>query len=76
MFKKGWTENSIATTRMSKITREAFNRANGDKATAYFNKDASYIVIDNASRDVIQISNRLDPKWIPDATIVNPYIPK
>ena len=26
--------------------------------------------------DYFKISNRLDPKWIPDPTIFNPYFPK
>ena len=32
-------------------------------------------VKDNITNEVIQISNRLDPGWVPDATIVNPYKP-
>ena len=29
----------------------------------------------NVSEEVIQISNRNDPNWIPDNTIINPFIP-
>jgi len=56
-------------------TREAANRATGNKATAYFNKDGSYVVRDNITGDIIQISNRYDLNWVPDATIKNPYLP-
>jgi hypothetical protein len=50
--------------------------ANGNSATAYFNKDGSYIVRDDVTGDVIQVSNRNDANWIPDATINDPYVPK
>ncbi len=50
--------------------------SNGNLATAYFNQDGSYVVVDNITHEVIQVSNRFDPKWIPDNTIVNPYEPK
>lgn len=57
-------------------TREATNKANGNDATAYFNEDGSYVVRDNKTGDIIQVSNRNDPSWVPDDTITNPYIPK
>lgn len=57
-------------------TSQATNRANGNSSTAYFNKDGSYVVKDNKTGDIIQVSNRNDPNWVPDNTIVNPFIPK
>lgn len=77
MERRGWTRESIhETVNNAYTTRGATNRATGNRATAYFRKDGSYIVRDNVTDEVIQVSNRLDPKWIPDATITNPYIPK
>ncbi|SFO39145.1 RHS repeat-associated core domain-containing protein [Paenimyroides ummariense] len=77
MERRGWTKESIhETVNNAYTTRGATNRATGNRATAYFRKDGSYIVRDNVTNEVIQVSNRLDPKWIPDATITNPYIPK
>ncbi len=32
----------------------------------------SYVVRDNNTGDVIQISNKNDPHWVPDQTIKNP----
>lgn len=57
-------------------TRSATNRATGNAATAFFQESGSYVVKDNVTNQIIQISNRLDPNWIPDVTIINPYIPK
>ncbi len=77
MGRRGWTKELIHETVNNPFTtRVASNRATGNAATAYFQKNGSYIVKDNITNEIIQISNRLDPKWIPDATIINPYIPK
>lgn len=76
MGRRGWTPESIKDTVNKPYTaREAANRATGNKATAYFNKDGSYVVRDNITGDIIQISNRYDLNWVPDATIKNPYLP-
>jgi hypothetical protein len=76
MGKRGWTEDSInSTVKKPYTTREATNKANGNDGTAFFNKDGTYVVRDNKTGDIIQVSNRNDPGWLPDATISNPYIP-
>ncbi len=75
MSKRGWTEKLISKTLKSKITREATNKATGNKATAFFAKDGSYVVKDDVTNEIIQISDRLR-SWTPDQTIVNPYTPK
>ena len=74
--KRGWTDELIKSTRDKPFTtRTASNKATGNKATAYFNKDGSYIVIDDVTKDIIQVSDRTR-SWVPDPTIINPYIPK
>ncbi len=76
MTKRGWTEKLISKTLKSNITRTATNKSSGNKATAFFAKDGSYVVKDDITNEIIQVSNRADPNWIPDQTIINPYIPK
>jgi Colicin E5 ribonuclease domain len=77
MANRGWTKSLIHNTINNPFaTRAATNRATGNAATAFFEKSGSYVVKDNVTNQVIQISNKLDSKWIPDATIINPYIPK
>jgi len=77
IVKRGWTAADIDETIQSPYTtRPAQNKANGNPATAFFNEDGSYVVRDNKTGDILQISNRNDPNWIPDQTIKNPYRPK
>ena len=77
MGRRGWTKELIHETVNNPFAiRAATNRATGNAATAYFQKNGSYIVKDNVTNEVVQISNRLDFNWIPDATIINPYTPR
>ncbi|WP_205635929.1 colicin E5-related ribonuclease, partial [Algoriphagus antarcticus] len=77
MGSRGWTQELIHNTINNPFTtRVATNSATGNASTAFFQKNGSYVVKDDLTNQVIQISNRLDNKWIPDATIINPYIPK
>lgn len=77
MVTRGWTKELInKTVNSSTITREALNKATGSSATAYFLKDGAYVVRDNITKEVIQISKIGDAGWIPDASIIDPYIPK
>ena len=77
MGSRGWTNELINNTvKNSYTTRAATNKATGNAATAFFTKEGAYVVRDNVTKQIIQVSNRLDPKWIPDATIINPYIPR
>jgi hypothetical protein len=76
MEKRGWTKESIQntvdesyTTRISKVYW------NDNSATAYYNQDGSYVVIEDSTGNTVQISNRFDPDWIPDPNIIDPYIP-
>jgi len=56
-------------------TSPALNKATGNKATAFFDRKGAYVVRDNVTGDIVQISNRLDTQWVPDPTIINPYNP-
>ena len=76
MERRGWTRELIHETINNPFTtRVATNRATGNAATAYFEATGSYVVKDNVTNEIIQVSNRLDPNWIPDATITNLFIP-
>jgi len=56
-------------------TRVSFNKADQTPATAYYTKDGAYVVVDDATHQVLQVSDINDPGWIPDSSIVNPYKP-
>ncbi len=73
---RGWDQSSIDDIVNNPVhTSTATNRTTGNEATAYFDASGSYIVRDNVTGDLVQMSNRNDPNWIPDATIVDPYVP-
>lgn len=75
--RRGWDEESIKeVVDEPHATSAATNKANGNDATAYFDEDGSYVVVDDVTGAVIQISDRNDPEgWVPDSTIENPYRP-
>ena len=77
LAKRGWSDDLISKViNKPYTTRVATNKATGNKATAFFAKDGSYVVKDDVTREIIQVSNKADINWVPDPTIVNPYIPK
>jgi phage-related minor tail protein len=69
MAKRGWTNQLIKETILKNVGRKAFNKATGNAATAYFTSSGAYVVIDNITKQIVQISNRFDPNWVVDATI-------
>jgi Colicin E5 ribonuclease domain len=75
---RGWTAESVKDTIENPYTTKgSVNRATGNDATAYFNKDGSYVIRDSNTREVIQLSDRTNiAGWKPDSQIINPYIPK
>ena len=75
MDKRGWTSERISETiRNPHTTREAVNKANGNPATAYYNAEGSYVVRDNITREILQMSDRLNLSWIPDSSIIDPFL--
>ncbi len=34
-----------------------------DPATGYVAKDGSYVILNDVTNDVVQVSNRFDPAW-------------
>lgn len=73
MARRGWTEADIIETfnNPMKVAR-ATNKATWAPATAYFIDANNYVVIDNISGVVLQLSHRNDPTWKPDETFENP----
>ncbi len=69
MAKRGWNNKLIKETILRNVARKATNKATGKAATAYFTSTGAYVVIDNATKQIIQISNRFDPNWVVDVTI-------
>ncbi|MCL6457767.1 MAG: hypothetical protein K6T85_07155 [Gorillibacterium sp.] len=76
MDARRWTNDSVkGTVSDYYTTRSATNRATGNPATVYYNKDGSYIIVDNVTNELVQVSNKIDSNWTPDSSIINPYLP-
>lgn len=69
MARRGWTDKLIKDTILKNVERKAINKATGNAATAYFTSSGAYVVIDNITKEIIQISDRYDLNWVVDATI-------
>ena len=77
MKSRGWTKDSVVNTIDNPYTvRPSVNRATGNIATAYYTKKGSYVIVDNVTKAIVQVSDNITPlTWIPDKSIVNPYFP-
>lgn len=57
--------------------RTSINRATGNPSTVYYTKQGSYVIVDDVTKAVVQVGDNINPStWVPDASIVDPYIPK
>ena len=68
MEKRGWDNKMInSTIKNATKTMDAVDRtANNEAATAYLNKDGSYVVLNNKTKKVVQVSDRTKSGWKPD----------
>jgi hypothetical protein len=82
LAERGWSQSSIDDVVNSPFTtRTATNKSTGNAATAFYRKDGHYVVRDDVTGDLVQMSDtrvkagwgELD--WKPDNSIKDPYIP-
>lgn len=83
LSKRGWSKKSInEVVNKPFTTRKATNKATGNTATAYFREDGHYIVRDDVTGDLVQMSDtninvgKGEGQWMPDSAIEDPYIPE
>ena len=77
MTKRGWTESTVRDTVSNPYTkRVSVNKATGNSATVYYNKSGGYVIIDDVTNAIVQVSDNINPStWAPDPSIVDPYLP-
>ena len=77
MTKRGWTESTVRDTVSNPYTkRVSVNKATGNSATMYYNKSGGYVIIDDVTNAIVQVSDNINPStWAPDPSIVDPYLP-
>ena len=78
MNSRGWTEFLIKDTVDNPYTiRVSMNKATGNSATVFYTEQGSYVIVDDVTKEIVQISDNINPStWIPDTSIVNPYKPE
>ncbi len=71
-IKRGWNSAKIDYAIQNGKQGTSINMANGAPCTAYRYPGTSnqYVVVENNTRSLVQVSNLNDPGWIPDARIV------
>lgn len=76
MEQRGWSEKTVKDIAdKPHTTRKSINRANGNEATVFYDKDGSYMIVDDVTKEVVQISDKFNKDWAPDREIINPYKP-
>lgn len=69
---RGWTEqevrDAVAEGPIGISTDNTDSKS--DTATVYGSRQGGYVVVNDVTRRVIQISDRNDPGWVPDSRIV------
>lgn len=68
MARRGWSESMIRNTILKNVGRKSINKATGKTAVAYFTANGGYVVIDKATKVIIQISD-LCREWKIDEKI-------
>jgi hypothetical protein len=73
MEKRGWDNeivddainNSIRTVQTSDTRNNPLTGVkNNDPATAYYSKNGGYVVRNDRTGDIVQVSDRNDPNWV------------
>jgi hypothetical protein len=77
MKERGWTEQSVRDLVDNHYTtRKSTNVTNNNPpATVFYREDGHHVIVDDITGEVVQVSDRTDPKWIPDKNIIDPYKP-
>jgi filamentous hemagglutinin len=69
---RGWTETEIreavSAPPIGTSTDHTIGKA--DAATVYGSRDHGYVVVNDETKRVVQISDKVDPGWVPDSRII------
>jgi hypothetical protein len=68
---RGWTEQEIRVAVSRAPIGHSVDNTGGrsDPATVYGSRFGGYIVVNNITSHVVQISDKTDPGWVPDSRI-------
>ena len=70
--KRGWTDDMINDAILYGQRGTSVNKANGASCTVYLypGTQNQYVVIENNTGHLVQLSKFVDAGWIPDSTII------
>lgn len=57
MKNRGWTEDLIRNT----VDNPYTSRASTNKATVFYTQQGSYVIVDNITKEIVQISDNINP---------------
>jgi len=82
LAQRGWSREAINMLVNNPFTtRAATNRATGNAATAFVRADGHYVVRDDITGELVQMSDTRfgigtgPGQWLPDSSIIDPFIP-
>lgn len=78
MTGKGWTVDLVRNTvERPYMVRNRINRATGNPATIFYMRNMSYVIVDDVTKMIVQLSDNKNPTaWIPDLSIAGTQIPR
>jgi filamentous hemagglutinin len=68
---RGWTEREIRNAIDRPAIGTSIDNTGGrnDPASVYGSKSGGYVVLNDVTKRVVQVSDRTDPSWLPDSRI-------
>lgn len=59
---RGWTEDLVRNTVDNPYTiRASVNKATGNSATVFYTQQGSYVIVDDVTKAIVQISDNINP---------------
>jgi hypothetical protein len=72
LVKRGWARESIeelvTKPTLTRRSSDIVNRATGNPVTYFYRQDGYYVVIDDITGEVVQISDLTNPGWVDEMT--------
>ena len=70
--RRGWliddVQDVMRNPALKRTDPNIINRATGNPVTYYYRSDGYYVVVDDVTGEIVQVSNTLDQNWIDEMT--------
>lgn len=68
--KRGWSYDQIDDAINRGVKGTSTNMATGNPCSVYLSENGSYVIVDDVTNELVQLSKFGDPTWIPDPRII------